>query len=48
MIINDIFSIQQSRIYGLTTPNLDQKSIESQIDDYANSKFNVKFCDNTE
>jgi len=48
MIINDIFSVQQSRVYGLTTTDFDKKSIENQIDDYANDKFNIKFCDSTD
>jgi hypothetical protein len=48
MIINDIFSIQQSRIYGLITPDLDKKKIEDQIDNYAQDKFNIKFCNSTD
>lgn len=48
MIINDLFSVQQSRIYGLTTPDFDKKSIETQIDEYARDKFNIKFCDSTD
>ena len=48
MILNDIFSIQQSRIYGLTTPDFENNTIEKQIDTYAKDKFNIKFCDSTE
>jgi hypothetical protein len=48
MIINDIFSIQQSRVYGLKTPDFDKKSIENQIDEYTFDRFNIKFCDTTD
>ncbi len=48
MIINDIFSIQQSRIYGLITPDFDKNKIEEQIDNYAKDKFNIKFCNSTD
>ncbi|MEI8252320.1 MAG: hypothetical protein WCG25_00880 [bacterium] len=48
MIINDIFSIQQSRVYGLKTPDFDKKSIENQIDEYSFDRFNIKFCDTTD
>lgn len=48
MIINDIFSVQQSRIYGLTSPDFDNNKIEDQIDSYARDKFNIKFCDSTD
>lgn len=48
MIINDIFSVQQSRIYGLINPDFDNNKIEDQIDNYARDKFNIKFCDTTD
>lgn len=46
-LLNDIFSIQQARIYGLTDPSF-KKTIETQIDQYALDKFAINFCDPTE
>jgi len=45
MIINDIFSVQQSKIYWLTNLDFEQESREDQVDKYALDKFNIKFCD---
>jgi hypothetical protein len=48
MIMNDIISIQQSRVYGLLTPDYSRKTIEQQIDEYSMHKFGIKFCDITD
>jgi len=48
MILNDIFSIQQSRVYALTNPDFSESTVEDQIDIYAKDKFNIKFCDSTD
>lgn len=48
MILNDIFSIQQSRVYALTNPDFSESTVEDQIDTYAKDKFNIKFCDSTD
>ncbi|MCF7834964.1 hypothetical protein K9M48_02815 [Candidatus Gracilibacteria bacterium] len=47
VLINDIVSFQQSRLYGLQNPDFDEMKIEDQVDNYSKEKFNVLFCDTT-
>jgi hypothetical protein len=47
MIVNDLFSLQHARIYGLTDPSF-EKTIETQIDEYALDKFAINFCNPNE
>lgn len=47
MLMNDVISFQQSRLYWLKNPDFDEDKIEDQVDLYSQDKFNILFCDET-